>query len=84
MGRQGRGRWGRAGKHICRDAAADLAAADLAAAATLQAEERAVGQVQRSVYLAYLKVWSSAFYWVPIAVLISAVLERGLQVGEGG
>ena len=43
-------------------------------------EERAVGRVQKSVYLAYLKAWSSILYWVPITVLLMALAERGLQV----
>ena len=49
----------------------------------MQAEERSVGRVQRSVYLSYLKAWSSVFYWVPIAVLLMAFAERGLQVKLG-
>lgn len=48
----------------------------------VRAEERAVGRVQRSVYYVYIKAWSSAFFWVPITVLVMAFAERGLQVGQ--
>jgi len=41
-----------------------------------------VGRVQNSVYLSYLRAWSSIFYWVPIMVLCLALSERGLQVAQ--
>ncbi|GIL72743.1 hypothetical protein Vretimale_4441 [Volvox reticuliferus] len=42
-------------------------------------EERAKGRVERSVYAAYLSAWSVA-YLLPVAVVIFALGERGLQV----
>ncbi|KAL4446696.1 hypothetical protein ABPG77_007940 [Micractinium sp. CCAP 211/92] len=43
-----------------------------------KAEERAVGQVDRQVYLAYFRSWSP-LYWIPILVLTLGLTERGLQ-----
>lgn len=49
----------------------------------MQVEERAVGQVDRAIYRAYLDAWTAAWRWLPAAVLIGAFLERGLQVLYG-
>ncbi|PRW33949.1 ABC transporter isoform A [Chlorella sorokiniana] len=65
-------------------AAADGAAAAVAAPAAApagkltKAEERAVGQVDRAVYLEYFRAWSPLF-WIPLFVLSLALVERGLQ-----
>ena len=42
-------------------------------------EERAVGQVDRSIYLEYFRSWSPAFS-IPASILALAIIERGLQV----
>lgn len=44
-----------------------------------QAEERAKGRVEKSVYAAYLAAWSVAFV-LPVAMVFFAFGERGLQV----
>jgi hypothetical protein len=48
----------------------------------VQEEERVVGRVQRSIYIAYLKNWSMFFFVVPASVLAMAISERGLQVRQ--
>jgi ABC-type multidrug transport system fused ATPase/permease subunit len=58
------------------------AAARRAASAQLtRAEERAVGRVDRRVYLRYFAAWGPAFL-VPGAVLALGLTERGLQAGQ--
>ena len=42
-------------------------------------EERAVGQVDRSIYLQYFRSWGPAFS-IPASILALAIIERGLQV----
>lgn len=57
-------------------------AADQAAASQLtKAEERAVGRVDKLVYMRYFTAWGPALV-VPIVVLALAVIERGLQAGQ--
>ncbi|KAF8057290.1 Abcc2 [Scenedesmus sp. PABB004] len=84
----------RSGRHFL-DGAADKAAnggGDKAADGTalakgakalrgqlIKAEERAKGQVKRSVYLAYLTAWGPLLL-LPTAVALGALAERGLQV----
>ncbi|KAL6750031.1 P-loop containing nucleoside triphosphate hydrolase protein [Haematococcus lacustris] len=48
----------------------------------VKVEERAVGQVARAVYRAYLGAWASAWVLLPAAVVLLAFSERGLQVGQ--
>jgi hypothetical protein len=45
------------------------------------AEERAIGRVDRQVYLGYFQAWGPAFL-VPGCVLALAVVERGLQASQ--
>jgi len=45
-------------------------------------EERAVGQVDRAIYKTYLSAWSPAFMVLPIFVVVLALSERGMQVGQ--
>lgn len=44
----------------------------------VKVEERKEGKVDRSVYAAYLSAWSVGFI-VPLAVVSTALGERGLQ-----
>ncbi|PSC76242.1 multidrug resistance-associated 1 isoform X1 [Micractinium conductrix] len=46
-----------------------------------KAEERAVGQVDKAVYLTYFSSWSPAFI-IPLVVLTLSMVERGLQAGQ--
>ena len=48
-----------------------------------QVEERAEGQVARSVYLAYIRSWGPALL-LPVAMLLFFSFERGLQVRVSG
>ncbi|GFR41153.1 hypothetical protein Agub_g1817 [Astrephomene gubernaculifera] len=47
----------------------------------VKVEERAKGRVERFVYGAYLNAWSVA-YLLPLSVVVFALGERGLQVGQ--
>lgn len=46
-----------------------------------QTEGRAVGQVKRKVYAKYFNAWGPAFI-IPSAVLLLALIEKGLQSGQ--
>ena len=46
-----------------------------------KSEDRAIGQVDKRVYMRYFASWGPAFL-VPIAVLSLALIERGLQAGQ--
>ena len=51
-----------------------------------KAEERAVGQVERRVYLKYFSVWRTRWLpglSLPLLVLALAFMEKGLQSGQG-
>ncbi|KAF5828549.1 hypothetical protein DUNSADRAFT_17458 [Dunaliella salina] len=59
--------------------AAHTSAAELAKGSV---EERAVGQVDKAIYKTYLSAWSPAFMVLPIFVVVLALSERGMQVGQ--
>ena len=44
-------------------------------------EERAVGHVKRNVYMSYIRAWGP-FFIMPILLTLSAILEKGLAVGQ--
>ncbi len=41
-----------------------------------------MGQVDRAIYRAYLDAWSAVWVLLPLAVVLLAFGERGLQVGQ--
>lgn len=43
-------------------------------------EARAVGHVERSLYLHYFRCWGTRWYWMPLGMLGLALLDKGLQV----
>lgn len=47
----------------------------------MQVEERSKGSVKHSVYNAYLSSWS-AYYILPISMIVASLAERGLQIGQ--
>ena len=47
----------------------------------VQAEERAVGRVDRRLYRTYLAAWGPLFL-IPIFMILFATSERGLQVNS--
>ncbi|KAL4518770.1 hypothetical protein Ndes2437B_g00851 [Nannochloris sp. 'desiccata'] len=69
------------GKKLLKKPGSQARLSKAAAAQLTKAEERAVGRVERQVYMRYFSAYGPALI-IPAIVLALAVIERGLQAGQ--